>query len=86
MDQWCVFVSKYTGMPHERCTGHYGENVALHLCLYRHDCLFHQSLPLWRYTDIAYVTKADADYIFDSLTVLLTWRFLVSYMLGYGKK
>lgn len=36
--------------------------------------------------DIAYLTKADADYIFDSLTVLLTWRFLVSYMLGYGKK
>lgn len=35
---------------------------------------------------IAYLTKADADYIFDSLTVLLTWRFLVSYMLGYGKK
>jgi len=31
------------------------------------------------------LTKADADYIFDSLTVLMTWRFLVSYMLGYGK-
>lgn len=31
------------------------------------------------------ISKADADYIFDSLTVLLTWRFLVSAMLGYGK-
>lgn len=31
------------------------------------------------------ITKADADYIFDSLTVLITWRFLVSLMLGYGK-
>lgn len=29
------------------------------------------------------LTKADADYIFDSFTVLVTWRFLVSLMLGY---
>lgn len=28
------------------------------------------------------LTKADADYIFDSLTVLVTWRFMVSSMLG----
>ena len=31
------------------------------------------------------LTKADADYIFDSLTVLVSWRFIVSWMLGYGK-
>jgi hypothetical protein len=31
------------------------------------------------------LTKADADYIFDSLTVLITWRFIVNTMLGYGK-
>lgn len=28
------------------------------------------------------LTKADGDYIFDSLTVLVTWRFMVSMMLG----
>lgn len=28
------------------------------------------------------LTKADADYIFDSLTVLITWRFMVSSLLG----
>jgi hypothetical protein len=33
------------------------------------------------------LTKADADYIFDSLTVLVTWRFTVSSMLGgFSKK
>lgn len=31
------------------------------------------------------LTKADADYIFDSLTVLLMWRFIVSWMLGYSR-
>jgi hypothetical protein len=31
------------------------------------------------------LTKADADYIFDSLTVLITWRFIVNAMLGYGR-
>jgi len=32
------------------------------------------------------LTKADADYIFDSLTVLITWRFMVSAMLGGWRK
>jgi hypothetical protein len=32
------------------------------------------------------LTKADADYIFDSLSVLITWKFLVNAMLGYGRK
>ena len=32
------------------------------------------------------LTKADADYIFDSLTVLVTWRFMVSAMLGGWRK
>jgi len=31
------------------------------------------------------LTKADADFIFDSLTVLVTWRVMVSMLLGYGK-
>lgn len=35
--------------------------------------------------DFGGLTKADADYIFDSLTVLVTWRFMVNWMLGYGK-
>jgi hypothetical protein len=38
------------------------------------DCL-HKSVGL---------TKADADYIFDSLSVLLSWRFILSSFLGYG--
>lgn len=37
------------------------------------DCL-HKSVGL---------TKADADYIFDSLSVLLMWRFILSSFLGY---
>eukprot|EP00558_Chaetoceros_sp_UNC1202_P013795 CAMPEP_0197235888 /NCGR_PEP_ID=MMETSP1429-20130617/3203_1 /TAXON_ID=49237 /ORGANISM="Chaetoceros sp., Strain UNC1202" /LENGTH=277 /DNA_ID=CAMNT_0042694591 /DNA_START=157 /DNA_END=990 /DNA_ORIENTATION=+ len=38
------------------------------------DCL-HKSVGL---------TKADTDYIFDSLNVLLMWRFILSSLLGYG--
>jgi hypothetical protein len=33
-------------------------------------------------TTLGGLTKADADYIFDSLTVLITWRFMVSSLLG----
>lgn len=29
------------------------------------------------------LTKADADYIFDSLTVLAFWRFMFNSLLGY---
>lgn len=29
------------------------------------------------------LTKADADYIFDSLSVLAFWRWLFNYLLGY---
>lgn len=29
------------------------------------------------------LTKADADYIFDSLTVLAFWRFMLNSILGY---
>lgn len=29
------------------------------------------------------ITKADADYIFDSLSVLLTWRYILSSFFGY---
>lgn len=32
------------------------------------------------------LTKADADFIFDSLTVLAFWRFMFNWMLGYHKK
>jgi hypothetical protein len=38
------------------------------------DCLSNPSL--------GGLTKADADYIFDSLTVLVTWRFMISLLLG----
>lgn len=38
------------------------------------DCL-HQSVG---------ITKADADYIFDSLSVVLMWRFILSSFLGTG--
>jgi hypothetical protein len=29
------------------------------------------------------ITKADADYIFDSLSVLLLWRYILSSFFGY---
>jgi hypothetical protein len=32
------------------------------------------------------LSKADADYIFDSLTVLVTWRFMLSWLLGGSNK
>ena len=31
------------------------------------------------------LTKADADFIFDSLTVLAWWRFMFNWLMGYGK-
>mmetsp|Transcript_18526 Transcript_18526/g.25684 ORF Transcript_18526/g.25684 Transcript_18526/m.25684 type:complete len:261 (-) Transcript_18526:311-1093(-) len=31
------------------------------------------------------LTKADTFFIFDSLTILLTWRFMVSWLLGYER-
>eukprot|EP00978_Attheya_sp_CCMP212_P044744 scaffold320826_cov53-Attheya_sp.AAC.2 len=31
------------------------------------------------------LTQADADYIFDSFSVLVVWRFIFNSMLGYGK-
>ena len=33
-------------------------------------------------TAVGGLTKADVDYIFDSLTVLITWRFMVSALFG----
>ena len=35
---------------------------------------------------LAGLTKADADYIFDSLTVLITWRFMISLLTGGATK
>lgn len=43
---------------------------------------------MWQGCDCLYtpsvggLTKADGDYIFDSLTILITWRFMVSVMFG----
>jgi len=31
------------------------------------------------------LTISDTDYIFDSLGVLLTWRVMISYLIGYGE-
>ena len=34
------------------------------------------------FSDIG-LTKADSDFLFDSLGVLLVWRYILNYMLGY---
>mmetsp|Transcript_3008 Transcript_3008/g.4400 ORF Transcript_3008/g.4400 Transcript_3008/m.4400 type:complete len:220 (+) Transcript_3008:394-1053(+) len=30
------------------------------------------------------LTRADADFIFDTLPVLVSWRYIISWLLGYG--
>lgn len=61
------------------CALAYGSDAAL-LLLGEGSC--HSGACLAAPAPLGGLTKADVDYIFDSLTVLITWRFMVSALFG----
>jgi len=48
------------------------------------DTLMGWCMDCRKFQSVGGLTRADADYIFDSFSVLLAWRFVFSSMLGFN--
>jgi len=59
--------------------------VALMVCLALGSDYIWGNCNLLHKPSVGGLTKADTFFIFDSLTILVTWRFMVSWLLGYER-